>query len=889
MTRTDTKRRAGRCISLVLGLLAAGGSDALVPVAVAQPDDLSGWWTHANGDEVIALEVNPRAPRQLWAGTEGGGAVLWDVDTGEFTQYLFPIQPGLASNDVYDIAFDGAGDAWLATGAGVSHAAGESWRAYGVADGLPKPPLRAIAVDAAGTVWAGGPYGLAALKRGASAWEAHGVQLANDAAATTGPGFRTVADIAVARDGKVLVAHGRQPLPAEPEYLDERSLRRPALSILDPAAGSWRHVAAIDPGGDATTGPTSEFILAIAFDATDKLWLASWGKGVIRRAEENGQERWDAQIPADPADRSRDCPKLWALEVVGDSVWVGCGHETRGEGVARWDGTAWRVWRAADGLASGVVAAVAAAGQRVFLGTNGVGDAGPRATSGAGVVPFDGGSFREPWRTAPKTPWSNDITAVAVEADGTLWAGTRVAGLMRFRPGATEWEAFTVESTDGKLPGNTISDLAIRDDGELWVAAVQTTLERGQYVDGGVGMLDLASGAWAEPLRHVDGGASARSLPDNNVGSLAAGSDGRVWIGFGDVAGGKGGPSHAGVGVAAYDPDAAQDAWQVFDFELGHLVAGNTVVDLAADRGEVWAAASYHPSAQANGQRAGGGVSRYASNAWTRWRNGDAGLRTFHGSGQAGDRDAYIDGDVRSVAFDGAGRVWAGTYDVAQGTRLGDVWPFADAVANHQLADGTWEHWVFPRDGWVSAIAEDAEGQVWIGTTRGHFDGQVALQEFSPDESRTRFDTAAGGLRVRIGDSWLERTPSNSGLASNAVTALAFDSRPVAEAMWIGTENSGLSVFAKEVLPTPTATSPVPTALPGTTTSSPPTSPPPTGDAPIIPLTPDPALVPTDVPGGGSGGDEPQPPPEVPEPSTLALLGVGLAGLLGWLGWRRRG
>jgi hypothetical protein len=158
-----------------------------------------------------------------------------------------------------------------------------------------------------------------------------------------------------------------------------------------------------------------------------------------------------------------------AVDATG-RAWVG----TDGYGVSRWDGAAWRMFTAEDGLASDIVYAIAAEPGAVWFGTwsyltgegafGGVGrydlasgawtayrhgdglalddvvavavDARGRpwfGTWGGGISRFDGRNWRT--YTAADGLGSDYVRAVAVGADGTVWAGTE-DGLARFVPGA---------------------------------------------------------------------------------------------------------------------------------------------------------------------------------------------------------------------------------------------------------------------------------------------------------------------------------------------------------------------------------------------------------------------------------------------------------------------
>lgn len=839
-------------LALGLTLLALPlGPAAPAPAREAAQASASQWMTYASGDEVLALAVGPDG--RLWAGSEGGGVVVWDADFGDFEQHLFPGPEGLPANDVRAVALAPDGSAWLATPVGVTHAEGARWRTYGTADGLPGTDVTAIAVTDTGDVWAGTyDAGVAVLEEGQEVWTAYPAVefVPGDEDLQDGPGEAEASAILAGDDGRVWVAHGRAGAAGQP-----------ALSVYDPADRAWRFVSAVQPGGDASVGPVTNQVLALA--STDEgLWLGTWSRGVLRYDEAQGL--WEQYDVADGLCGSN----VWAMTADGDALWVTCEEG----GAAYWRDGVWTDYELVGhpfgfDLGTDVARAVAALDGTAWLGLNGPGN------NGSGILTIDAAQLLEPLRTAPVTPWSNDITAIAFEpVGGVAWIGTSGAGLMRY-DGST-WDRYTREGTDGDLPGDTVTDLVWRD-GEMWVACTKTLFEDAQWVDGGVAAIDTDTLRWTLRLRSDDS-----QLPDDDVSSLALAPDGRLWIGMGAGLGGPGSGNTVqnGDGVAVYDPDA--DRFEAFyDYhEAGDELAGRTVLDLAAAGDDVWAAISY---STVDDRKRGGGVSRFAGDGWQSWSGGEDGLATFHGSGDPNDVDPFITGDVRSIVVDRTGRPWAGTWDLDV-PGLSSIWPYVDAVVNH--LDGTqWTAEVFAGQGWVSSLVEDSAGRIWAGTTRGHDRQEIDLK------TGRRSDTARGGVQLWNGSSWTDLVPSNSGLASNAVTALALD--PSTGHVWVGTENGGLSVYqVGEPVATSTPCIDCPTHTPRPAASStvpiiltvPGGSPGPDGD-PRTPTRTGQAGLPTmtALPG-------PQPPPEVPEASTVLLLGAGLAAVGAWLGWRKR-
>jgi ligand-binding sensor domain-containing protein len=782
------------------GLVASIAAPSLPPARAQSAADLlarPNWTTYAGGDAILALAADPLDPRRVWAGTEGGGVVVWrrtgervnDPDSWSFNQHLFPAPDGPAGNIVRDIAFDAAGRAWLATNGGVTLADGAVWRHDAVDAGLPTREILAIAAGSDGALWAGTAEGIASLTPGASRWTVHATvpYEPKELVGKDGPGWARVVDIAVDQRGDVWLAHGRGGVE-----------ERPALSVFRSATATWDHVKPVGPGGGTVEdGPPSEQITALAFDpSTKRLWTATWGRGVVYFDGARGAWRR-------PITDGLCSPFVWSLYARDGVVLAGCGDNDRGRGNARWAGNGWDKW---DQFGDEWVSAFAMADGRIWRGFNSPDGWNARRTNGAwhrGIQVIEDTADNPAGFPLATVPQSNAITDLEFEPNGTLWVGSLGAGVLRRATDGT-WRQHPYWPSTYDLTGGTITDLALRS-GELWVATTQTHWDGKQFADGGVSRMNLTTQKWGTPIRPSPGG-----LPDGDVSSLAVAPDGRVWIGMGAATGGSASPdaNHAGDGLAVFDPALNLWAFHRFSANAPRQLTGDTVMDLAFDGQDLWAATSYHRDTR-DQQNYGGGISVLRPSGWTGWLGGDAGLEIWRGDRGRPGSSAFITGDVRAIAIAPDHTVWAGSWRVGAGESVIDRWPAVDAVIAH--FDGSrWLTEAFPFAGWVSAIATDREGRVWVGTTRGH-----ALQEVSLD-GEARDDSGAAGLYVRgIDGTWTAIDPSSSGVTANAITALAMD--PVTGNMWVGTENGGLSVFGRPAAPpSPTATlcagCPTPTA-----------------------------------------------------------------------------
>ncbi len=146
-------------------------------------------------------------------------------------------------------------------------------------------------------------------------------------------------------------------------------------------------------------------------------------------------------------------------------------------------------WTTADGLPHNWISAILQTGEGyIWLGTN-----------NAGLVRFDGLTFKTfNLLNTPALP-SDTITKLHEDGDGTLWIGT-VAGLVRYRDGA-----FRAERLDDVLSHQVVMDLRSDREGRLWVAAEREVIRR----DGNT---------WTIVLREI------------GVQRLSASSDGKMWI-----------------------------------------------------------------------------------------------------------------------------------------------------------------------------------------------------------------------------------------------------------------------------------------------------------------------------------------------------------------------
>ena len=258
-----------------------------------------------------------------------------------------------------------------------------------------------------------------------------------------------------------------------------------------------------------------------------------------------------------------------------------------------------------------------------------------------------------------------------------------IVGLVLLLPGAagsvpvqgteTGWQAYT--------NANHVRDLALEGGGALsggytWVATT-----------GGVVCYSASEHV---KFTTVDG------LGDNYVDAIAVGDGGRLWFGT------------YGGGVSVLDDggtpfDKGDDIWTTFTTTDG--LAGNYVDVITVDgNGRLWFGTG---SWSITSGRGGRGVS-VLDDGGTPFDKGDDTWATFT------IYDGLCSDSVSAIAVDGEGRLWFGTWSL-----WGRVSVLEDGGTPFDKGDDTWATFTESdglADDWVTAIAVDGEGRLWLGT-----------------------------------------------------------------------------------------------------------------------------------------------------------------------------
>ena len=132
------------------------------------------------------------------------------------------------------------------------------------------------------------------------------------------------------------------------------------------------------------------------------------------------------------------------------------------DGLARYDGVGFRVWRVGNGLRDNFVWSVRVDAQdRVWIGTR---------NAGLSVLDAERRSFRHFDRTSHPAIGSNEVWSLERTRDGALWFGTAGGGLHRLGADGRIRRFVHRPGDAASLPADSVTALRVDDTGSLWVA-----------------------------------------------------------------------------------------------------------------------------------------------------------------------------------------------------------------------------------------------------------------------------------------------------------------------------------------------------------------------------------------------------------------------------------
>ncbi len=580
-----------------------------VPAVAAQSasDNTQSWGRFLNTDDTLALAVSDS---HLWQGINGG-LLLRNLAHPEIFRFYHTLNSPIRSNQVYAVALDSRGSAWLGTENGAAYLSSQGeWSFYNQENSpLTADAVRTIALDEGGGVWLG-TWGSGAFYRDSNGrWSSYNTEnsgiAGNDIHAVSPDSRGGVWFATDSRGAAYLSPQGlwtiyntqNSDLPVN-DVLDIHPLvdgrvgfaTYKGLSFLD-LLGRWQHysttnsplpsdiIYTIDSGDDGTvwagtdkglarlsasgnwtifttaTSPLpSNSVRSVALDKAGRVWAGTWGGGlsVFNPAgpawRVYNQDRLN--LPGGSALLSNTVNHVLPVQSGDDAaIWF-----STGKGAAFFEpaSASWERFTAErNPFLAGPINQVA------FHETRGT-----LFVTKEGLVLWKGGTFRAYREDNSELP-SHAVTDALFDEYGNLWLSFSNAGVSRL---ATDGRWTHYHTANSPLPSNQVNAMTLDKAGRIWF---------GTWV-GGAAVLDQ-EGGW-----HIYN-VSNSGLPVNDVAGLQADSEGNMWFGT------------WGGGLARLNKTGG---WTLYQAENSPLPS-NVIRSLALDsRGWLWVAtsqgAAYH-------------------------------------------------------------------------------------------------------------------------------------------------------------------------------------------------------------------------------------------------------------------------------------------------------
>ena len=552
------------CCLLALALGARQG-----PARAADPHVQAGRWFLYNSAtpnfpsaaDVISAAVD--GEQRVWIGTKNGGLAMFDGFT--WTRYTRESTRGLLLSDTVQYVGASGGTIYIGTpaGANVFTPATDRWGAYTMADGLPSNNIRAVAVTSSGlalswylfaTVDAGMAICSAVVNPDGSLncsreTQANG-KLPSDYIYDMGVSGRhywlaTVGGVVWVRRSPLGADQrttftasnapgGPQITPASSVTVDYGHNRvwfglsqavfgfdggtGVGACVYDMGTNVWRHF-------DSDSGLPGNTVMDIAVDREGRAWFASMADtrggpdtgGLYVYTWVSDSCCWQEYRPGDPPGT---VPSTFVRSAVAtlDRVYLGHGGAVSSAALA-WQRFSQDVQALASlpgalwvGTPNGLLSFNGASFRAELPGVD-VQDILALApddiwiATRTGVHHWTGNRWRQ-FTTGDSTLASDNVTSLAQDGLGRVWAGTAADGVSVYSRQGNSWTTF---DTSSGLLANAVRDVAATAAGDVWVATA-----------GGLGRYDGAG--WTSYT--AQGG-----LPADDVRAVAVDAAGVVWAG----------------------------------------------------------------------------------------------------------------------------------------------------------------------------------------------------------------------------------------------------------------------------------------------------------------------------------------------------------------------
>ena len=663
--------------------------------------------------------------------------------------YVRPVTPALIACILAALLAAGlsASSRWIA--ASEARSLQPHWMRY--SDGLPPGNANTVFVDRDQTIWVGTNSG---VERFDGRWQS----LQTDEASPNGP----IRAIAQTTDGVLWVGgdHGLARIISDtpdgaPQVARVEALQGPIYALLATAGGLlWAATdagAAVYDGTSWTALPLYQAsglparVLALAEDSDGQVWA---GGDTLHRIDVHS-------IQADLIDDVPFHSRVQALRVAptrgrwSETLWVG----TAGEGLWSYSDH-WRHFgmpqpgQSAEGIASNNVLALGIDDDgTLWIGTNGN---GVSLFNPDGLPIFWGG---ENWRTLTTREdlTADAVASIALDSSGTAWLAT-IAGISRLD--TRSWWKLT--APDQPAIENATTAFVDRE-GRIW------------FGSDGLGVIVIDG----DVIRLVS--AESGGIPENMVRSILVDGNDYVWIGTA-----RQGIVRARVADVLNADEGHPPDWQSID---GETLGSNVLrASLAASDGALWFG-TYN------------GVHRFTPAA-----NGKHGQWTSF-TVQNGLADNIV--SQNAMAEDRDGAIWVGT-----STAVNRLSPGSEEWTSYALGD-------LGNARVLSVAASSTRGApytVWAGTDAGDVyalnsaDNRWVLFErigtpvfslLAPDEGQLWAGSGSGLIKLNVNTMAQRLYAREQGLSDNEVHVLL---RDAANALWIGSQ-TGIVRYQPERTP----------------------------------------------------------------------------------------
>ncbi|HEY7772438.1 MAG TPA: two-component regulator propeller domain-containing protein, partial [Marinagarivorans sp.] len=306
----------------------------------------------------------------------------------------------------------------------------------------------------------------------------------------------------------------------------------------------------------------------------------------------------------------------------------------------------------------------------------------------------------------PNSMSTNTVNDLAIDDDGSLWIAT-YWGLNRYIPSTERFEQFLFDPEQPRgITHNSVLRLKWTSSGELWVAT-----------EGGGLLRFNPQGRDFDAFQYSSENAS--SLSGNSIVSLEEDAQGRLWVGI------KGG------GIDIFDPSTGEvvERLRSDPDNPATLSHNHATTVFKAPNGDMWVGTYY-------------GLNRYLGNG--QFERFIADFDDPHALGSS---------NIKRVMVDRSGRVWVGVGDKGLALYRPETHDFDNYLSDTEGSRTT-----------VSALFSDASGALWLG--------------FSP-AGVARVDRYAGAFRNFANEPGNRNSLSNSDVMSVAEDGL--------QNLWVGT------------------------------------------------------------------------------------------------------